>query len=78
MILVLQCDNPSNPPDIKLFSEHTQNLVKDLATGSCVLEYRDRESKLELTLVGWRGVHSLRAYTAAPDAVHYLRILEAG
>lgn len=77
LILVLQCDNPSNPPDIKLFSEHTQNLVKDLATGSCVLEYRDRESKLELTLVGWRGVHSLRAYTAAPDAVHYLRILGA-
>ncbi|XP_023937164.1 tRNA (cytosine(34)-C(5))-methyltransferase [Bicyclus anynana] len=77
LILVLQNDNPSNPPDVKLFSEHTQNLVKDFATGSCVLEYKDRESNLELTLVGWRGVHSLRAYTATPDTVHYLRLLGA-
>ncbi|XP_026750412.2 tRNA (cytosine(34)-C(5))-methyltransferase [Galleria mellonella] len=77
LILVLQNDNPSNPPDIKLFSEHTQALVKDFATGSCVLEYRDGESGLQLTLVGWRGVHSLRAYTATPDTVHYLRLLGA-
>ncbi|KAJ0171557.1 hypothetical protein K1T71_013107 [Dendrolimus kikuchii] len=77
LILVLHNDNPSNPPDIKLFSEHTQNLVKDLATGSCVLEYKDVASELQLTLVGWRGVHSLRAYTATPDTVHYLRLLGA-
>ncbi|KPJ14026.1 tRNA (cytosine(34)-C(5))-methyltransferase [Papilio machaon] len=77
LILVLQNDNPSNPPDIKLFTEHTQNLVKDLATGSCVLQYQDTESNLKLTLVGWRGVHSLRAYTATPDTVHYLRLLGA-
>ncbi|CAG5049812.1 unnamed protein product [Parnassius apollo] len=77
LILVLQNDNPSNPPDIKLFSEHTQNLVKDFATGSCILEYQDTESNLKLTLVGWRGVHSLRAYTATPDTVHYLRLLGA-
>ncbi|XP_013161475.1 PREDICTED: tRNA (cytosine(34)-C(5))-methyltransferase [Papilio xuthus] len=77
LILVLQNDNPSNPPDIKLFSDHTQSLVKHLATGSCVLEYQDTESNLKLTLVGWRGVHSLRAYTATPDTVHYLRLLGA-
>ncbi|RVE51000.1 hypothetical protein evm_004291 [Chilo suppressalis] len=77
LITVLQNDNPSNPPDLKVFSEHTQNLVKDLATGSCVLEYQDLESNLQLTLVGWRGVHSLRAYTATPDTVHYLRLLGA-
>ncbi|XP_013138229.1 PREDICTED: tRNA (cytosine(34)-C(5))-methyltransferase [Papilio polytes] len=77
LILVLQNDNPSNPPDIKLFSEHTQSLVKDLATGSCILEYQDTESQLRLTLVGWRGVHSLRAYTATPDTVHCLRLLGA-
>lgn len=47
------------------------------ATGSCVLEYKDSESDLKLTLVGWRGVHSLRAYTATPDTVHYLRLLGA-
>ncbi|KAM3956824.1 tRNA (cytosine(34)-C(5))-methyltransferase Nsun2 [Aphomia sociella] len=77
LILVLQNDNPSNPPDIKLFSEQTQALVKDFATGSCVLEYQDTESDLQLALVGWRGVHSLRAYTATPDTVHYLRLLGA-
>ncbi|KAI5641301.1 16S rRNA methyltransferase rsmB/F domain-containing protein [Phthorimaea operculella] len=75
LITVLQNDNPNNPPDIKMFSEHTQNLVKDLATGSCVLEFKDPD--LELTLVGWRGVHSLRAYTASSDTVHYLRLLGA-
>ncbi|XP_047520424.1 tRNA (cytosine(34)-C(5))-methyltransferase [Pieris napi] len=75
LILVLQNDDPSNPPEIKQFSDHTKALVKDFATGSCILEYKDDE--LDLTLVGWRGVHSLRAYTATPDAVHYLRLLGA-
>ncbi|XP_068624940.1 tRNA (cytosine(34)-C(5))-methyltransferase [Battus philenor] len=77
LILVLQKDNPSNPPDIHQFSEHTQNLLNDLATGSCVLEYHDKETDLKLTLVGWRGVVTLRAYTATPDTVHYLRLLGA-
>ncbi|KAG6451499.1 hypothetical protein O3G_MSEX007192 [Manduca sexta] len=77
LIVVLQNDNPSTPPDISKFTEHTQNQLKELATGSCVLEYKDKESNLRLTLVGWRGVHSLRAYTATPDTVHYLRLLGA-
>ncbi|KAG7300998.1 hypothetical protein JYU34_015362 [Plutella xylostella] len=77
LVLVLQNDDPSNPPDVARFSEHTQALVKDFATGSCILEYADESSELSLTLVGWRGVHSLRAYTATPDTVHYLRLLGA-
>lgn len=79
LILVLQNDNPSKPPNVTQFSEHTQGLVKDFATGSCVLEYKEEgeDPNLELTLVGWRGVHSLRAYTATPDTVHYLRLLGA-
>lgn len=77
LIRVLHCDNPNTPPEIKLFSEHTQNLVKNFATGSCILEYKDPESNFRLDLVGWRGVHSLRAYTATPDTVHYLRLLGA-
>ncbi|XP_063629060.1 tRNA (cytosine(34)-C(5))-methyltransferase [Cydia splendana] len=77
LVLVLQNDNPSSPPDLKLFSEHAQAQLKDLATGSCILQYQDPESSLHLTLVGWRGVHSLRAYTATPDTVHYLRLLGA-
>ncbi|KAL0861678.1 hypothetical protein ABMA27_009164 [Loxostege sticticalis] len=77
LILVLQNDNPSKPPELHRFTEHTQQLVKDLATGSCILEFQDTESSLQLTLVGWRGVHSLRAYTATSDTVHYLRLLGA-
>ncbi|CAH0717932.1 unnamed protein product, partial [Brenthis ino] len=77
LILVLQNDNPSDPPHVDRFSEHTQKLVKDFATGSCILQYKDLSSSLQLTLVGWRGVHSLRAYTATSDTVHYLRLLGA-
>lgn len=77
LILVLQNDNPSTPPELPLFTQETQDRVKDLAAGSCVLEYSDPESGLELTLVGWRGVRSLRAYTATPDTVHMLRLLGA-
>ncbi|XP_053618621.1 tRNA (cytosine(34)-C(5))-methyltransferase [Plodia interpunctella] len=77
LIRVLQNDNPSKPPDVKLFTEHTQELIKDFATGSCVLEYKDRESSLALTVVGWRGARSLRAYAAAAGAVHCLRLLRA-
>ncbi|XP_063388076.1 tRNA (cytosine(34)-C(5))-methyltransferase [Cydia fagiglandana] len=77
LVLVLQNDNPSSPPDLKLFSEHAQAQLKDLATGSCILQYQAPGSSLRLALVGWRGVHSLRAYTATPDTVHYLRLLGA-
>ncbi|XP_026728129.1 tRNA (cytosine(34)-C(5))-methyltransferase [Trichoplusia ni] len=78
LVLVLQSDNPSKPPEVKLFSEHTQKLIEGFATGSCVLEYKEEdESGLQLTLVGWRGVNSLRAYTATPDTVHYLRLIGA-
>ncbi|CAG4939725.1 unnamed protein product [Colias eurytheme] len=75
LIVVLQNDDVSNPPHLTMFSEHTQKLVKDLPSGSCVLEYNDEG--MELKLVGWRGVHSLRAYTASSDTVHYLRLLGA-
>ncbi|XP_026490725.2 tRNA (cytosine(34)-C(5))-methyltransferase [Vanessa tameamea] len=74
LVLVLQNDNPSNPPDLSLFSEHTQNLVKDFASGSCVLQH---PGSPRLVLVGWRGVRSLRAYTASSDTVHLLRLLGA-
>ncbi|XP_050356075.1 tRNA (cytosine(34)-C(5))-methyltransferase [Nymphalis io] len=74
LILVLQNDNPSDPPDLSLFSEHTQNLMKDFASGSCVLQLGGPP---RLLLVGWRGVRSLRAYTAAADTVHLLRLLGA-
>lgn len=43
--------------------------------GSCVLNCIDGD--LSITLVGWRGTASLRAYTDANDTVHMLRLLGA-
>lgn len=77
LILMLNNDNPSKPPDLSLFLAITRKLAEDLANGSCVLEYEDTESSLSFTLVGWRGVYSLRAYTATSDTIHYLRLLGA-
>lgn len=45
------------------------------AGGSCVLRYSDE--KLTISLVGWRGQTSLRAYTDASDTCHMLRLLGA-
>ncbi len=45
------------------------------AAGSCVLKYSDE--KLTISLVGWRGQTSLRAYTDANDTFHMLRLLGA-
>lgn len=65
--------NPTESPLIETFSEHTQNAVKDLSQGSCVLDCDDGE--LRVTLGGWRGKQTLRAYVSHQDAIHYLRIL---
>lgn len=46
-----------------------------LAAGSCVLKYSDE--KLTISLVGWRGQTSLRAYTDTSDTCHMLRLLGA-
>lgn len=43
--------------------------------GSCVLKCSD--DNLTITLVGWRGTSSLRAYTDTNDTVHMLRLLGA-
>ncbi|VVD00024.1 unnamed protein product [Leptidea sinapis] len=79
LVTILQKDDPNNPPSTTLFSQETQDLVKDFDMGSCVLEYRGEGmvGQLSLTLVGWRGANTLRAYTAAADTVHYLRLLGA-
>ena len=39
-----------------------------------MLRYVEKDG-LSLDMVGWRGVRSLRAYTALPDTVHMLRLL---
>lgn len=79
LIMLLQNDDHHTPPEIVKLSEKTQERVKDFATGSCILLYREEESEnpLNLEMVGWRGTMSLRAYVPIHDAVHFLRLLGA-
>lgn len=75
LIKLLQCDDPTKPPEIASLTEFTQLRIRELSHGSCVLQYND--DKLSLTLVGWRGTHSLRAYVDSNETVHVLRLLGA-
>jgi len=75
LITLLNNTDPTKPPPLPTLSTETQDSVKDLAAGSCVLKYSDE--KLTIFLVGWRGQTSLRAYTDANDTFHILRLLGA-
>lgn len=75
LIKLLHCTDPTKPPSITEMSENTQNNVKDLAPGSCVLKYS--EETFTIYAVGWRGVTSLRAYIDQNDTIHMLRLLRA-
>lgn len=76
LITLLQNTDPTNPPLLESLSTDTIERVKDVAAGSCLLIYND-ESDFILTLVGWRGTKTLRAYTDTNDSVHMLRMLGA-
>ncbi|XP_076239438.1 tRNA (cytosine(34)-C(5))-methyltransferase Nsun2 [Calliopsis andreniformis] len=81
LIMLLQNDNPNAPPEIIKLDPETQERVKDIATGSCILLYEEKDSDnpnpLNLRMVGWRGTMSLRAYVPVHDIIHYLRLLGA-
>ncbi|XP_011267357.1 tRNA (cytosine(34)-C(5))-methyltransferase [Camponotus floridanus] len=81
LIMLLQSDNPHTPPEIVKLSPDTQERLKDFTTGSCILLYKEEKTdninQLNLQLVGWRGIMSLRAYVPTCDAIHYLRLLGA-
>lgn len=81
LIMLLQNNEPRTPPEIIKLSSVTQELLKDFATGSCILLYEEEKTDklypLKLQLVGWRGTMSLRAYVPIHDAIHYLRLLGA-
>ncbi|XP_077274417.1 tRNA (cytosine(34)-C(5))-methyltransferase Nsun2 isoform X2 [Temnothorax americanus] len=82
LIMLLQNDEPHTPPEIVKLSSNTQERLKEFATGSCILLYKEektdnRLNRLNLQLVGWRGIMSLRAYVPTCDAIHYLRLLGA-
>lgn len=75
LIVLLQNNDPTKPPLLAELSEETQKGVEQLGAGSCVLKCVDDD--LTITLVGWRGTSSLRAYTDTNDTVHMLRLLGA-
>lgn len=81
LIMLLQSDDPHTPPEIVKLNPDTQERLKDFATGSCILLYKEEKTdninQLNLQLVGWRGIMSLRAYVPTCDAIHYLRLLGA-
>ncbi|XP_071567263.1 tRNA (cytosine(34)-C(5))-methyltransferase isoform X1 [Temnothorax nylanderi] len=81
LIMLLQNDEPHTPPEIVKLSSNTQERLKEFATGSCILLYKEEKTdnlnRLNLQLVGWRGIMSLRAYVPTCDAIHSLRLLGA-
>ncbi|EGI61623.1 PREDICTED: tRNA (cytosine(34)-C(5))-methyltransferase [Acromyrmex echinatior] len=81
LIMLLQNDDPHTPPEIVKLNSETQERLKEFATGSCILLYKEKKTdnpnRLNLQLVGWRGIMSLRAYVPTCDAIHYLRLLGA-
>ena len=81
LVLLLQNNDHRTPPEIHKLSLKTQEQVKELPFGSCILIYKEQDlensSVFKLEMVGWRGTMSLRAYIAANDAAHYLRLVGA-
>lgn len=75
LIVLLQNTDPTKPPLLTELTERTREAVQKLGAGSCVLKCIDGD--LTITLVGWRGTSSLRAYTDTNDTVHMLRLLGA-
>lgn len=76
LILLLQNTEIAHPPPLDKLSKATYDRVQEIAPGSCLLSYKE-DDDFALTLVGWRGTSSLRAYTETSDSVHMLRLLGA-
>ncbi|XP_039280426.1 tRNA (cytosine(34)-C(5))-methyltransferase [Nilaparvata lugens] len=74
MATLLANSDPKAPTQISVLEPATQEAVAKLEHGSCILDY-EGDDGLTISLVGWRGVHSMRAYIAISDSVHYLRLL---
>ncbi|KAF6201031.1 hypothetical protein GE061_005478 [Apolygus lucorum] len=71
LITLLENHDPHKPPLLSLLTEETQKLCGEIDEGSCVL---DHQGILNVSVAGWRGGVSLRAYISKPDALHYLRL----
>lgn len=76
LILLLQNTEIAKPPPLDQLSKETYDRVQEVGAGSCLLVYKE-DDEFTMTLVGWRGTSSLRAYTETSDSVHMLRLLGA-
>lgn len=76
MIYLLENTSPVNPPDVATMSEAVQERMKVLESGSCLLVYKHDEG-FTITVVGWKGAKSIRAYIELNDSIHILRLLGA-
>ncbi|XP_069676058.1 tRNA (cytosine(34)-C(5))-methyltransferase [Periplaneta americana] len=85
LIKLLLNDDPKFPPETSTLDAATQGQLTDISLGSCVLVYNEEEGlssdeenpPLTLTMVGWRGAKSMRAYVPVSDCIHYLRLCGA-
>lgn len=77
LILLLQSTDPTKPPLLSELSAEGKVGAVELTAGSCILEYEDKEKGFELTLVGWRGTTSMRAYVDTDETIHMLRLMGA-
>ena len=70
---------------IDVFLINVTEFYAILDAGSCILVYEGEGSNssdgevppLSLTMVGWRGTKSVRAYVPVNDCIHYLRLCGA-
>ena len=75
LIMMLNNLDALNPPLVAELADETRIQHEKLASGSCVVHYKDE--KMELHIVGWRGNKTLRCYIDSTDSVHMLRLLDA-
>uniref|UniRef100_A0A8D8X5V2 tRNA (cytosine(34)-C(5))-methyltransferase n=1 Tax=Cacopsylla melanoneura TaxID=428564 RepID=A0A8D8X5V2_9HEMI len=77
LVTILNNSTPEHPTDLDKLRPETRQLLgrDDFGIGSCLLELQDKD--LPISLVGWRGKSSVRAYVSGSDIVHYLRLLGA-
>lgn len=74
LIRLLESTDPKSPPSFHSMSEKVKSQMHEFESGSCMLLYRD-DSGMEIFVVGWKGINSLRAYIDVNDSIHNLRLL---
>jgi len=74
---LLSADDMEKSPEIKDLSPQFQEELNSTPTGSVAYIYRDKDSDLQLEVVGWKGKDTVRVYVPRNDRLHYLRLIGA-